>query len=144
MTLRRMAAAALVAGTMAMAGCSGSQVRSEGDQVTTLPSGVKTEDLVVGSGPAAQVGQTLEVDYDGMFFNGDIFDSSRKRGRTFQFKLGGNQVIPGWEEGLKGMKVGGRRRLTIPASSAYGDRGVPGVIPPNATLTFVIDLVSVK
>lgn len=144
MTLRRIAAAVLVAGTMAVTACSGSQVRTDGDQVRTLPSGVKAEDLVVGSGPAAELGQTLEVDYDGMFFNGDVFDSSRKRGRSFTFKLGAHQVIPGWEEGLTGMKVGGRRRLTIPSSSAYGDRGVPGVIPPSATLTFVIDLISIK
>ena len=115
-----------------------------GRGITKLSSGVKFEDLVTGTGPAAEVGQMIEVDYDGMFFDGSTFDSSRKRGRTFTFKLGANQVIPGWEEGLKGMKVGGKRRLIIPSSSAYGDRGVPGVIPPGATLTFVIDLVSVK
>ena len=143
-TLRRMWAAVLLSGTMAMTGCAGSQVRADGSQVTTLPSGVKVEDLVIGTGPQAEVGQVLEVDYDGMFFNGDIFDSSRKRGKSFTFRLGGHQVIPGWEEGLKGMKVGGKRRLIIPSGSAYGDAGVPGVIPPGATLTFVIDLLAIK
>ncbi len=144
MTVRRMASAILVAGTMMLGGCSGSQIRTEGEGITKLSSGVKYEDLVAGTGPAAEVGQMLEVDYDGMFFDGSMFDSSRKRGRTFTFRLGANQVIPGWEEGLKGMKVGGKRRLIIPSSSAYGERGVPGMIPPGATLTFVIDLVSIK
>jgi FKBP-type peptidyl-prolyl cis-trans isomerase len=129
---------------LALSACSGSQVRSEGDSVVTLASGVKILDLVEGSGPGADAGQTVRVHYKGMFSDGRAFDSSLERGTPFAFKLGGRQVIPGWEEGVKGMKVGGKRRLVIPASSAYGDRGVAGVIPPGATLTFEVELLSVN
>ncbi len=100
------------------------------------------EDLVVGSGPVAAVGDTVTVNYVGSFTNGTQFDSSSAHGGPYTFPLGAGQVIAGWDQGVPGMRVGGRRRLTIPPSLAYGSQGA-GVIPPNATLVFVIDLLSI-
>ena len=116
----------------------------------TIPDGespgkaLRVEDLEVGSGELAQPGRRVEVHYVGVAWSsGEQFDASWDRGETFRFKLGGGQVIPGWEQGVDGMKVGGRRRLTIPPVLAYGKRGAGGVIGPDETLVFVVDLVSV-
>jgi FKBP-type peptidyl-prolyl cis-trans isomerase len=103
------------------------------------------EDLRVGTGAEAQAGRGVSVHYVGtLHANGQKFDSSRDRGKPFDFPLGGGRVIKGWDQGVAGMKVGGLRRLTIPPHLGYGDRGFPGAIPPNATLVFEVELLDVK
>jgi peptidylprolyl isomerase len=104
---------------------------------------VQIDDISVGSGAAAKVGDTLSVNYTGTLQDGTVFDSSIGK-QPFEFQLGAQQVIPGWDQGLVGMKVGGKRKLTIPPELAYGSAGASGVIPPNATLTFEIDLLAIK
>lgn len=112
------------------------------EQVTTA-SGLKYVDEVVGDGPSPQPGQNVKVHYTGIFPDGRKFDSSRDRNQPFSFKIGQGQVIQGWDEGVMTMKVGGRRLLTIPSDLAYGPRGAGGVIPPNATLLFDVELLGV-
>ena len=105
------------------------------------------EDLVVGTGDAATSGQKVTVHYTGWLMEGGKagtkFDSSKDRRDPFVFNLGKGQVIKGWDEGVQGMKVGGKRKLTIPPAMAYGSRGAGGVIPPNATLVFEVELLGV-
>lgn len=109
------------------------------------PTELVLEDIVEGDGPEATPGQQVAVHYVGVSWsNGQEFDSSYGRGEPLVFGLGAGQVIQGWDQGIAGMKVGGRRRVTIPASLGYGARGVPGVIAPNETLVFVCDLVGVQ
>ncbi len=103
-------------------------------------SGLKIEDLVVGEGEPAEAGKTVAVHYTGWLTDGTKFDSSKDRGDPFRFPLGGNRVIRGWDEGVQGMQVGGTRKLTIPPELGYGARGAGGVIPPNATLVFEVEL----
>jgi peptidylprolyl isomerase len=106
---------------------------------------LELEDLIVGSGEAAVSGRVVEVHYVGVSWRtGEQFDASWDRGNTFKFGLGKGQVIAGWDQGVPGMKVGGRRRITIPPMLAYGKRGAGGVIGPDETLVFVIDLVAVN
>jgi peptidylprolyl isomerase len=106
---------------------------------------LELEDLVVGEGDEAVSGQIVEVHYVGVSWQtGKQFDASWDRGDTFKFGLGKGQVIPGWDKGVAGMKVGGRRRITIPPDLAYGKRGAGGVIGPDETLVFVVDLVGVR
>src|SRR5262245_28917726 len=112
-------------------------------QVTTTSSGLQYEDTVVGTGAEAIAGKGVEVHYTGTLADGTKFDSSHDRKKPFSFRLGGRQVIAGWDEGVAGMKVGGNRKLVLPANIGYGSRGVPGVIPPNAQLTFVVELLRV-
>ena len=107
---------------------------------TTTASGLQIEELVVGSGNAATAGQKVSVHYTGWLTNGTKFDSSKDRGEPFIFPLGKGHVIRGWDEGVAGMKVGGKRKLTIPPQLGYGARGAGGVIPPNATLMFEVEL----
>lgn len=110
----------------------------------TQPSGLKVYDKKIGSGAEAKSGKTVTVHYVGnLQANGEKFDSSRDRGNPFSFRLGAGQVIPGWEEGIQGMKVGGIRNLIIPSQLAYGPRGV-GPIPGNATLAFEVELLEVS
>jgi len=104
---------------------------------------LEIKDVVVGKGPEAKSGDTVKVHYTGTLTDGKEFDSSRKRNEPFQFTLGQGMVIKGWDEGVAGMKVGGKRKLTIPPSKAYGPRGVPGAIPPNSTLIFDVELVEI-
>lgn len=104
---------------------------------------LKLEDLVVGSGDEAVRGKTVEVHYTGMLTDGKKFDSSHDRGDPFSFKLGAGRVIAGWDMGVAGMRVGGKRKLIIPPAMGYGARGVPGAIPPNATLIFEVELLRV-
>jgi FKBP-type peptidyl-prolyl cis-trans isomerase FkpA len=107
------------------------------------PSGLTIEDLAVGVGAAASAGQSVTVHYTGWLANGDKFDSSKDRNDPFVFHLGAGQVIRGWDEGVQGMLVGGRRKLTIPPELGYGTRGAGGVIPPNATLVFEVELLGI-
>lgn len=113
-----------------------------GQEVTT-PSGLRYVDLVVGTGAMAHVGQKASVHYTGTLEDGTVFDSSRERG-PFQFEIGRGMVIRGWDEGLLEMRVGGKRKLVIPPDLAYGERGAGGKIPPNAVLTFEIELLGLE
>lgn len=117
---------------------------AESSQEVTTPSGLKYVDQVVGTGEAAVAGQNVSVHYTGWLENGKKFDSSVDRGQPFSFPLGAGRVIKGWDEGVQGMKVGGKRKLTIPSDLGYGSRGAGGVIPPNATLIFDVELLGVR
>jgi len=112
-------------------------------EVTTA-DGLKYTDEVVGTGAEAKPGQTAVVHYTGWLMDGKKFDSSKDRGQPFPFKLGAGQVIKGWDEGVAGMKVGGKRTLVIPPELGYGARGAGNVIPPNATLKFEVQLLDVR
>jgi peptidylprolyl isomerase len=110
-----------------------------------VPTDLEVTDLVEGDGPEASSGQTVQVHYVGVSHStGEEFDASYNRGAPLDFRLGVGQVISGWDQGVQGMKVGGRRRLVIPPHLGYGDRGAGGVIKPGETLIFVVDLVDVK
>ena len=109
-----------------------------------IPFDLGIDDLVVGDGDEAVAGRKVSVHYVGVAFStGDEFDASWNRGQAFSFKLGKGQVIPGWDAGVQGMKVGGRRKLTIPSAMAYGARGAGAAIKPHEPLVFVVDLLSV-
>jgi FKBP-type peptidyl-prolyl cis-trans isomerase FkpA len=115
---------------------------------TVTASGLEIEELEVGTGDEAKAGVTVTVHYTGWLQNADgsagrKFDSSKDRDEPFRFPLGGGRVIQGWDEGVQGMKIGGKRRLVIPAALGYGARGAGGVIPPNATLIFDVELLGV-
>ena len=114
-----------------------------GNEVTT-PSGLKYTDVKEGTGAQPRAGQTAVVHYTGWLLDGTKFDSSKDRGQPFSFPLGQGRVIRGWDEGVATMKVGGVRKLTIPPDLGYGARGAGGVIPPNATLTFEVELLDVR
>jgi len=105
---------------------------------------LKIEDMVVGTGAEAVKGKQVSVHYTGWLTDGKKFDSSKDRGQPFQFALGRGQVIQGWDDGVAGMKVGGKRKLTIPPELGYGTAGAGGVIPPNATLVFEVELLGVR
>ncbi len=114
-----------------------------GSEVTT-ESGLKYIDEVTGDGASPRSGQTVTVHYTGTLTNGKKFDSSKDRDEPFSFKIGIGQVIKGWDEGVMTMKIGGKRKLTIPPELGYGTRGAGGVIPPNAVLIFDVELLDVK
>ncbi len=114
------------------------------ETMTTTTSGLQYTDEVVGAGDTAKSGQTVSVHYTGWLTDGKKFDSSKDRNQPFSFKLGAGQVIRGWDEGVAGMKIGGKRRLVIPAELGYGARGASGAIPPNATLIFEVELLGTK
>ena len=109
-----------------------------------MSSQLEIEDLQIGSGAEAVEGANVDVHYTGWLTNGTKFDSSLDRGTPFSFPLGGGRVIKGWDQGVQGLKVGGKRKLTIPPELGYGERGAGGVIPPNATLVFEVELLGVK
>ena len=120
-----------------------------GNKMETTASGLRYEDSVVGTGVQATAGKSVSVHYTGWLLGaadikGDKFDSSVDRGEPFSFKLGARRVIAGWDEGVAGMKVGGKRTLYIPSKLGYGARGAAGVIPPNADLVFDVELLGVK
>lgn len=110
----------------------------------TSSTGLKIEDLKVGGGASPTAGRQVVVHYTGWLENGTKFDSSLDRGQPFVFAIGMGQVIPGWDEGVMSMKVGGKRKLTIPSNLAYGPRGAGGVIPPDATLIFEVELLEIR
>jgi len=113
-------------------------------QIVMSSSGLQWQDLVIGNGNEAKAGNNVKVHYTGWLQDGTKFDSSVDRGQPFEFKLGAGKVIRGWDEGVEGMKVGGKRKLMIPPELAYGERGAGGKIPPNAILTFEVELLEVK
>lgn len=120
------------------------QVSTNNAGVTTTASGLQYEDLVTGTGAEAKAGNTVSVHYTGWLTDGTKFDSSVDRNQPFEFQIGAGRVIKGWDEGVAGMKIGGKRKLTIPAELGYGTRGAGGVIPPNATLIFEVELLAIK
>lgn len=107
-------------------------------------STLQIEELNIGIGAEATPGKRVEVHYTGWLTNGQMFDSSHSRNKPFSFMLGAGQVIQGWDQGVAGMRVGGKRKLTIPSELGYGARGAGGVIPPNATLVFEVELLGVQ
>jgi len=123
---------------------SGTATTTAAAKEVTMPNGLKYEDLKVGDGQIAESGMTAQVHYTGWLTDGTKFDSSVDRGQPFSFKLGAGQVIRGWDEGVKGMRVGGKRKLTIPPDMGYGAAGAGGVIPPNATLIFDVELLGLQ
>jgi FKBP-type peptidyl-prolyl cis-trans isomerase FkpA len=118
--------------------------RSNAMSEVTTASGLVIEELVVGEGAEACAGQMVSVHYTGWLTNGAKFDSSKDRNEPFEFPLGQRHVIAGWDEGVQGMKIGGTRKLTIPPALGYGARGAGGVIPPNATLVFEVELLGLE
>jgi peptidylprolyl isomerase len=159
---RRLILLALACAALLVAGCGSDSEKeaSSPPEATSTPEATKPEitvpkgkapkklvvkDLREGSGAAVQPGQSVQVQYVGISFaNGRQFDASWDRGEPFSFQLGAGQVIPGWDQGVAGMKVGGRRQLVIPPDLAYGKQGSPPAIGPNETLVFVIDLIGVQ
>ena len=147
-------AVTLGAATLALGlgGCAPSREPSVQETATVNPvAGLQTQDLVVGPGAEATAGARVTVHYTGWLYDGAApdhkgkeFDSSRRGGKPFSFTLGERQVIAGWDQGVAGMRVGGQRRLVIPAALAYGDQGAGGVIPPKATLVFDVELIAFK
>jgi peptidylprolyl isomerase len=127
--------------TLAQASTLGGEMAAPKERVTD--SGLRITDLKLGDGPEARSGQTVIVNYRGTLENGKEFDSSYGRG-PFSFPLGAGRVIKGWDEGVAGMQVGGKRKLVIPPDLGYGQRGAGGVIPPNATLIFEVDLLEIR
>jgi FKBP-type peptidyl-prolyl cis-trans isomerase len=147
MHMKRWMTILALAGAVATVGASQAPKPSGGamdEKTITTASGLKYVDLVVGSGEVATKGQTVSVHYTGWLTDGKKFDSSVDRGTPFQFPLGAGRVIKGWDEGVAGMKVGGKRKLTIPSQLAYGERGAGnGLIPPNAELVFEVELLAI-
>jgi FKBP-type peptidyl-prolyl cis-trans isomerase len=145
MRLRPLAAAVAVAGSLAAA-CSGAPEHDsrKAVEMSATVTSLRIVDTKVGAGTEAVPGREVTVHYTGTLLDGHKFDSSRDTGRPFTFRLGVREVIAGWDEGIKGMRVGGTRRLTIPSSMAYATRGFPPDIPPNAALEFDVELLDVK
>jgi peptidylprolyl isomerase len=142
------ALAATTVGAIAMSESIATSESADAQTVTTTPSGLKIIDIKVGTGASPKPGQTCVMHYTGWLYEdgkkGAKFDSSVDRGQPFEFPIGQQRVIAGWDEGVATMKVGGKRTLIIPPALGYGARGAGGVIPPNATLLFDVELLAVK
>ena len=132
------------AGAAAGTGGFAAELEVDTTALTRMPSGLRYQDVAVGSGEEAVAGRTAVVHYTGWLTDGKKFDSSRDRGEPFSFPLGAGQVIAGWDQGVAGMKVGGRRKLVIPSELGYGAAGAPPDIPPDATLVFDVELLGVQ
>ncbi|MGQ0456966.1 MAG: FKBP-type peptidyl-prolyl cis-trans isomerase [Hyphomicrobium sp.] len=145
---RLRAAAAILALAVAASIPAPASAQTEGPAMTTTASGLQIADMTPGAGASPKTGQTCVMHYTGWLYQdgvkGKKFDSSVDRGQPFEFTIGVGQVIKGWDEGVATMKVGGKRTLIIPAALGYGARGAGGVIPPNATLMFDVELLGVK
>lgn len=139
-----LSALAVAIGFLALADGSVRAQEKKEEKVVTKPSGLKYVEEKEGAGKEAKVGDKVSVHYTGRLKNGKKFDSSRDRGQPFEFNLGAGMVIKGWDEGIQGMKVGGKRKLIIPPELGYGARGAGRVIPPNAELTFDVELLEVN
>jgi peptidylprolyl isomerase len=141
-------ATTLAATTIVFTGVLALSESANAQQTVTTPSGLKYIDVKVGTGPSPKTGQTCVMHYTGWLYEngkkGAKFDSSVDRGQPFEFKIGTHQVIGGWDEGVATMNVGGKRTLIIPPALGYGSRGAGGVIPPNATLMFDVELLAIK
>ncbi|MBS0268085.1 MAG: FKBP-type peptidyl-prolyl cis-trans isomerase [Proteobacteria bacterium] len=143
-----MALAAVLAASGAILSSNTVIAETQGTSMTTTPSGLQYEDTTVGTGATPETGQICVMHYTGWLYQdgkkGNKFDSSLDRGQPFQFPIGTGRVIKGWDEGVASMKVGGKRTLIIPPALGYGARGAGGVIPPNATLIFDVELLELK
>jgi peptidylprolyl isomerase len=141
-------AALVIAGALAVVFAAGAPTAASAQATVTTPSGLKITDSKVGTGATPKAGQTCVMHYTGWLYEngqkGKKFDSSVDRGQPFKFPIGRGRVIPGWDEGVATMKVGGKRTLIIPPDLGYGARGAGGVIPPNATLIFDVELLGVE
>lgn len=138
-------ASILLIGSLAII-ATGCKKQTTNESTTAVPdtdSGLIIEDLVVGDGPEATSGDTVSVHYTGTLLDGTVFDSSVAKNTPFEFPLGAGYVIKGWDEGVQGMKIGGKRRLTIPPDLAYGANEIPGIIPANSTLVFEVELLDI-
>ena len=141
--MTRLFSQAATVGAVALLGI-GPAAFAKAHHTVTTHSGLKYQDIVVGKGPTPKPGQNVTVDYVGTLTSGKKFDASRDHGQPFQFVIGTHQVIPGWDEGVMTMRVGGERKLIVPPGLGYGAAGAGGVIPPNATLIFDVKLLGVR
>ncbi len=141
--ITRIVVAVFMAALLAVPAFAAQEAKKGAGKTVTTPSGLQYVDAVVGKGASPVAGKTVKVHYTGTLENGTKFDSSVDRKEPFSFVIGVGQVIPGWDEGVMTMKVGGKRKLIIPAKLGYGSRGAGGVIPPNATLLFDVELLDV-
>ncbi len=139
----RIMASAVMAALLAVPAFAAQEAKKDSGKTVITASGLKYVDVVVGKGAAPAKGKMVKVHYTGTLENGKKFDSSVDRKEPFSFTIGVGQVIPGWDEGVMSMKVGGKRKLIIPSKLGYGVRGAGGVIPPNATLLFDVELLDV-
>ncbi|MDD2851046.1 MAG: FKBP-type peptidyl-prolyl cis-trans isomerase [Desulfuromonadaceae bacterium] len=139
----RIAVSVVMAALLAVPVFAAQEAKKDAGKTVTTPSGLKYTDVVVGKGASPSLGKSVKVHYTGTLENGKKFDSSVDRNEPFSFTIGVGQVIKGWDEGVMTMKIGGKRKLIIPAKLGYGARGAGGVIPPNATLLFDVELLDV-
>ena len=142
--LMKLVVTGILAVLIAVPAYAAKEVKSSGGKMVTTASGLKYTDLVVGKGASPVAGKQVKVHYTGTLENGKKFDSSVDRKEPFSFVIGVGQVIPGWDEGVMTMKVGGKRKLLIPSKLGYGASGAGGIIPPNATLLFDVELLDVS
>ncbi len=142
-SLSKIAVSVVMAALLAVPALAAQEAKKDDGKVVTTASGLKYIDVVVGKGASPAAGKKVKAHYTGTLENGKKFDSSVDRNEPFSFNIGVGQVIPGWDEGVMTMKVGGKRKLIIPSKLGYGARGAGGAIPPNATLLFDVELLDI-